>query len=598
MDELFDGDSKTYKMFKGHDPYVRFQFNTSAKIDQLDITLVLEYGITYTVFVKQNPYIYLESEICDEFTHSDVSTERTVTVTCNRPLQGTYIEIVASSPSETTLKVLEIERFECSNGTYGENCSKICPDGCNNQCDKNTGDCICKGGRWGNLCNRTCPSFCDKNTCDSNTGDCYKCVIGYYGVKCDKECSFGCQNICNMTSGICSCKSGFYLSNCSLTCASKCLNNECHQEKGTCLACHNGTYGDFCDLNCLGDCNGRCNKEGICGICANNKYGTYCNQTCPKNCEAGVCKRGTGYCENCKKDYMGEKCDISCPEHCEDCSQNGYECKLCVDKWYGVKCELNCPPGCGENGSCNIESGMCNGCPAGYYGNKCTQKCSNNCASNKICDQSTGDCRTCKAGWYGLNCSEHCNSNCMNSTCFSNQSCAFGCRDGWFGAQCYYKCGLAIRNCGQCDLIENVPVCRHCSDRWYLMETNCFECPKNCSSCMSDEECLECKNNFYHGKTCNSTCNTACINKTCDMTGYCKEGCEDGRYGVRCDQNCLEHCKTCHNSTTCLQCEDGYFGESCQMCPKNYEKCENYSRCPIGCKVCTNLTVCSRSKYI
>lgn len=41
MDELFDGDSKTYKMFKGHDPYVRFQFNTSAKIDQLDITLVL-----------------------------------------------------------------------------------------------------------------------------------------------------------------------------------------------------------------------------------------------------------------------------------------------------------------------------------------------------------------------------------------------------------------------------------------------------------------------------------------------------------------------------------------------------------------------------
>lgn len=41
MDELFDGDSKTYKMFKGHDPYVRFQFNTSVKIDQLDITLVL-----------------------------------------------------------------------------------------------------------------------------------------------------------------------------------------------------------------------------------------------------------------------------------------------------------------------------------------------------------------------------------------------------------------------------------------------------------------------------------------------------------------------------------------------------------------------------
>ncbi|XP_065922105.1 uncharacterized protein [Magallana gigas] len=579
MDKLFDGDSKTYKVDKGHDPYVRSQFNTSAKIDQLDITLVLEYGITYTVSVRQISYKFLESEICYEFTHNDVSTERTVTVTCKRPLQGKYIVIVASSPSETTLKVFEIERFECSNGTFGEHCSKICPDGCNKQCDKKTGDCVCKNGRWGNSCNQTCPSFCDKNACNSITGDCYGCVSGYYGVKCDKECSFGCQNICNMTSGICSCKSGFYLSNCSLTCPPKCLNNECLQEKGTCLVCHKGTYGDFCDLNCFGDCYGQCDKEGICGICANNKYGTYCNQTCPKNCEAGVCKRGTGYCENCKIGYMGEQCDESCPEHCEDCSQNGYECKRCADKWYGVKCELNCPPGCGENGSCNIKSGMCNVCPAGYYGNKCTQKCSSNCASNKICDQSTGNCQTCKAGWYGLNCSEHCNSNCMNSTCFSNQSCAFGCKDGWFGAQCDNKCDHAIRKCGQCDWIENATVCRQCSDKWYLMETDCFECPKNCSSCMSDEECLECKNNFYHGKTCNSTCNTACINKTCDMTGYCKEGCEDGRYGVRCDQNCLEHCKTCHNSTMCLQCEDGYFGESCQMCPEYCKKCENYSTC-------------------
>lgn len=41
MDELFDGDSNTYQIFKGHDPFVRFELNTSAKIDQLDITLQL-----------------------------------------------------------------------------------------------------------------------------------------------------------------------------------------------------------------------------------------------------------------------------------------------------------------------------------------------------------------------------------------------------------------------------------------------------------------------------------------------------------------------------------------------------------------------------
>lgn len=76
---------------------------------------MVEYGITYKVYVKQISYQYVDSEICDEFTHNDVSTERTVTVTvtvtCNRPLQGEYIEIVALSPSETTLKVFEIERL-------------------------------------------------------------------------------------------------------------------------------------------------------------------------------------------------------------------------------------------------------------------------------------------------------------------------------------------------------------------------------------------------------------------------------------------------------------------------------------------------------
>lgn len=125
---------------------------------------------------------------------------------------------------------------ECANGTYGGNCSKLCSDGCNKQCDKNTGDCICKGGRWGNLCNGTCPLFCDKNTCNSNTGDCFSCISGYYGVRCDKKCSSGCQDSCNMTSGFCMSKPGFYSTNCSLQCPTTCLNGECHFINSACLA--------------------------------------------------------------------------------------------------------------------------------------------------------------------------------------------------------------------------------------------------------------------------------------------------------------------------------------------------------------------------
>lgn len=128
-------------MAEGRAPFVRVQYNYSTEIDQLDITAVLgmmikkewflnglqslvsnclikcnlhllvENGIRYTVFVKQLPYTRDELDFCSKFTYSSRSMKKTVTVKCNRPLQGKYIEIVASSSTETTLKVFEIERF-------------------------------------------------------------------------------------------------------------------------------------------------------------------------------------------------------------------------------------------------------------------------------------------------------------------------------------------------------------------------------------------------------------------------------------------------------------------------------------------------------
>lgn len=54
----------------------------------------------------------MESEICRKFTYSDrLSSKKTVTVTCNPPLQGKWIEIVASGSQDITLKVFEFERF-------------------------------------------------------------------------------------------------------------------------------------------------------------------------------------------------------------------------------------------------------------------------------------------------------------------------------------------------------------------------------------------------------------------------------------------------------------------------------------------------------
>lgn len=70
--------------------------------------------IIYTVFVKLDRYRRADSMICLNFTSGDVSIKKTVTVTCNIPLQGKFIEIIASSLRSlprTTLKVFEFERF-------------------------------------------------------------------------------------------------------------------------------------------------------------------------------------------------------------------------------------------------------------------------------------------------------------------------------------------------------------------------------------------------------------------------------------------------------------------------------------------------------
>lgn len=72
---------------------------------------MVETGITYKVSVKQSQYTSKESEICSKFTYSDLSSKKTVTITCNTPLQGKWIDIVASGSQYVTLKVFEFERF-------------------------------------------------------------------------------------------------------------------------------------------------------------------------------------------------------------------------------------------------------------------------------------------------------------------------------------------------------------------------------------------------------------------------------------------------------------------------------------------------------
>jgi hypothetical protein len=109
------------------------------------------------------------------------------------------------------------------------------------------------------------------------TGSC-KCLAGYWGLQCEKQCD-----------------PGRFGPNCQQECA--CDNAQtCDPISGACN-CYNGFHGDKCDLR----------------ACADGKYGKYCNESC-KCSNMSVCHPVDGACM-CKKSAHklgGLDCSICC----------------------------------------------------------------------------------------------------------------------------------------------------------------------------------------------------------------------------------------------------------------------------------------------
>ena len=387
--------------------------------------------------------------------------------------------------------------------------------------------------------------------------DCKICLVGYYGNECDQECNEGCdvsKSNCHQEDGKCDyCKSGYYDESCSKKCNPHCLGEEypCDPKTGDCENCEDLYYGPQCQYKtdipyCI-----KVDKQGNCLACDTTYYLTngLCKE-CSSNCTDKLCQNYTGKCDSCSNiNAYGDFCNLTCSIYC---NENGTE-YIC-NRETG-KCNYDCVPWG------NFSDDQCRKCQAGYYPEDegCNRECSDNCEEKSSCSSKDGSCNGCKIGWYGSDCSTVCSDLCKRRQC--NQE------DG---------------------------ACSECIDGYYKNESQCIECPVNCSTCNDAGDCVSCKSGRYGKDKCDKRCSINCEGEVCEIDGNCD--CKSQYYGENCKYNC-EGCSEngCEDRTgNCIDhyCLDSYYDpRQCnEICSEN---CEN-KKCDIFTGECIS---CPDNKY-
>lgn len=165
-----------------------------------------------------------------------------------------------------------------SNEFYGPNCRQCnenCIDGCNSQGICNN----CSSNRFGDECENECDEMCMNDTCDRHTGWCDCGTFNFWSQNdgnC-QLCSNGCNEPCKNLTGACKCRPGYYDVTCTKHCNKGCLNYTCSVD-GTCdMGCHDGHYGNRCEVMCHVGCNACVRETGDCvGDCKPGYQGKTC----------------------------------------------------------------------------------------------------------------------------------------------------------------------------------------------------------------------------------------------------------------------------------------------------------------------------------
>ena len=216
-------------------------------------------------------------------------------------------------------------------------------------------------------------------------------------MQCPSDGTCSNQGICDISTGICICDSGFQGDMCQeMQCfvPGDCSNQGiCDVSTGNCN-CNLGFQGDMCqDVQCPG--NGNCSNQGICDV-------------------------STGNC-NCNPGFQGDICqDVQCPGD-GNCSNQGI-CDIstgtctCDPGFQGDMCQdIQCPDDgtCSNQGICDVSTGTCT-CNSGFQGDMCQFDGTKQCGT---CENTYDDPRSCYYWANGGSCYSSINSEFMLASC-------------------------------------------------------------------------------------------------------------------------------------------------------------------------------------
>ena len=196
----------------------------------------------------------------------------------------------------------------CPVGFQGAHCNISCPTGClkSEGCNQLTGRCNeCIENRWGDECSHICSDTCENPESCYRNGTCHSCKVGNWGPKCEESCSGGCKSSCVQQTGHCvQCLANKWGNKCKQSCPNLCFPERiCKKNSGNCFGCQKGWYGDWCRLKCNDNCLS-CTGRDLCVDCKPGYFGRVCEDDCVPNCFNHTCNISTGGVLVVKKDIL------------------------------------------------------------------------------------------------------------------------------------------------------------------------------------------------------------------------------------------------------------------------------------------------------